>query len=317
LSDQQQSTTSAAEQPLVHEALLYRSPNELGDRVRDYVLEGSVAREPVLVVLPEANIELLGNALKDAAVEVRFEHMSEVGRNPCCLLSVYQTWIDEHAGPVRIIGEPVWPGRSDPEVIECLRHEALMNHALAKTQVSLLCPYDAAELDGETLAGATLTHPRLVRNGLRSDSVDYGEPLDIHTGSRWPQSEAIEPVSEHFFDGDLHALREAVADDPLLGGLPKARQSDLVFAVNEAATNAIKHGDGHCRARIWREYDAVVSEVATATQISDPMAGCVRPSVEALDGRGLWLINQLCDLVELRSGEAGTTVRMHLRAAQD
>ena len=314
MSDQQQSTNSASA-PLVHEALLYRNRDELSDGVRDYVRQGSVAREPVLMVLPDSNIELLGNALGDAAADVRFEHMAEVGRNPCCLLSVYQAWIDEHDGPVRMIGEPVWPGRSHPEVIECLRHEALMNHALAKTRVSLMCPYDATGLDGETLAGAKLTHPRLVSEGVRSDSVDYGEPLDVHGGSTWPQSEAIEPISEHFFDGDLHALRVAVADDPLLDGLSRAKRSDLVFVVHEAATNAIKHGDGRCRARIWREYDAIVSEVETPTQITDPLAGCVRPPADALHGRGLWLINQLCDLVELRSGDAGTTVRMHLHTA--
>ena len=148
--------------------------------------------------------------------------------------------------------------------------------------MSLMCPYDAAGLDCETLAGAKLTHPRLVSEGLRSDSVDYGEPLDLHAGSLWPQSDAIEPISEHFFDGDLHALRGAVADDPLLDGLSRAERSDLVFVVHEAATNAIKHGDGHCSARIWREHDAVVSEVVTATRISDPLAGCVRPPADAL-----------------------------------
>jgi hypothetical protein len=29
----------------------------------------------------------------------------------------------------------------------------------------------------------------------------------------------------------------------------------------------------------------------------------------------LWLVNQVCDLVELRSGADGTTVRMHMRRA--
>jgi hypothetical protein len=32
-------------------------------------------------------------------------------------------------------------------------------------------------------------------------------------------------------------------------------------------------------------------------------------------GHGLWLVNQVCDLVELRSGDAGTTVQLHMRRA--
>jgi hypothetical protein len=43
------------------------------------------------------------------------------------------------------------------------------------------------------------------------------------------------------------------------------------------------------------------------------MAGRRRPAADALEGRGLWLINQLCDLVEMRSDPSGMTVRMHVR----
>jgi hypothetical protein len=32
-------------------------------------------------------------------------------------------------------------------------------------------------------------------------------------------------------------------------------------------------------------------------------------------GRGLWLVNQLCDLVELRSDEEETVVRLHMTLA--
>jgi hypothetical protein len=30
-------------------------------------------------------------------------------------------------------------------------------------------------------------------------------------------------------------------------------------------------------------------------------------------GRGLWIANQLCDLVQIRSSAAGTVVRMQMR----
>jgi anti-sigma regulatory factor (Ser/Thr protein kinase) len=108
-------------------------------------------------------------------------------------------------------------------------------------------------------------------------------------------------------------FRHALADDPALQALSEERRSDLVFAASEAASNAVKHSDGTCMARIWRDGDEIVTEVSTHSTITDLMAGCRRPAVGALEGRGLWLINQLCDLVELRSDASGTTLRMHVR----
>jgi anti-sigma regulatory factor (Ser/Thr protein kinase) len=98
-----------------------------------------------------------------------------------------------------------------------------------------------------------------------------------------------------------------------LRGLSQERREDMVFVVNEAATNSVKHGDGHCTARIWHDGQSVVSEVRSETAGPDVLAGRRRPSPDALSGRGLWLINQVCDLVELRSSEAGMTLRMHVR----
>jgi len=65
--------------------------------------------------------------------------------------------------------------------------------------------------------------------------------------------------------------------------------------------------------RIWHDGDEVISEVSSHSTITDVMAGRRRPAADALEGRGLWLINQLCDLVELRSGTSGTTLRMHVK----
>ena len=108
-------------------------------------------------------------------------------------------------------------------------------------------------------------------------------------------------------------LRRAVADDPVLGSLSAARRSDVVFAINEAACNAVRHGNETCLTRIWHDGDEVVTEVSSRSAITDAMAGLRRPAADALQGRGLWLINQVCDLVELRSGTSGTTLRMHIK----
>jgi anti-sigma regulatory factor (Ser/Thr protein kinase) len=46
--------------------------------------------------------------------------------------------------------------------------------------------------------------------------------------------------------------------------------------------------------------------------IEDPLGGRRVPSPDAAGGMGLWLVNQLCDLVEVRSTAQGTTARVHI-----
>ena len=132
-------------------------------------------------------------------------------------------------------------------------------------------------------------------------------------GELWPLEDPTGPVSEHPLDGNLMELRRAIAEDPALGSLSAERRSDLVLAINEAATNAMRHGNTTCTTRIWHQGDEVVTEVSSGSGIPDVMAGRRRPAADALHGRGLWLINQVCDLVELRSGTSGTTLRMHIK----
>lgn len=315
VSHQQRTSPEQTRTSLVHEALLYRNPEHLSNVVAHFAIDAAQAGEPLLVVLPEASHELVRNAVAPTGADTHFEAMSARGRNPSCLLDLFEDWIAGHDGPVRVIDEPVWPGRSHAEVVEVLRHEAAINHALASAEISILCPYDAAHLDADVLEGAELTHPRLITNGTGRASERYGDPLELLAGERWPQEPRKDPVSELDFDGDLHALRSAVAGDPVAEMLGRERREDLVFVINEAATNAVKHGDGHCMARIWQDGETVVSEVQTRSPLADALVGRRRPDHGAETGRGLWLINQVCDLVELRTGACGTTVRMHLREA--
>jgi anti-sigma regulatory factor (Ser/Thr protein kinase) len=242
----------------------------------------------------------------------RFEEAEEVGRNPSCLLLMIEEWVDQYDGRARVVSEIVWPGRSKAEAAEGLRHEALLNHALADTHATVLSPFDG-HLDDAVLAGAEMTHPTVVEGGRRRPSASYRDPLAMQFGELWPLPPPPPQASEHPLEGSLAELRHALTDDPALGSLTTQRRCDLVLAVNEAANNAVRHGDGDCMTRVWNEDDEVVTEVSSPSGIVDAMAGCRRPAADALEGRGLWLINQLCDLVELRSDGAETTLRMHVK----
>jgi hypothetical protein len=231
-------TSAPNRERLVHEALLYRGHDELESAVREFVRGAAATDEPVMAAVPRANLEWLQVALGDDAAGVHFEDMTEVGRNPGCILALMQAWIDEHGGHARVISEPMWPGRSYAETAECLRHEALLNLALADSGASILCPYDADSLEPIVLEGAALTHPQ-VRDAAGSRHSDtYEDPLHGSLTERWPLGEPTEPISEHIFVGDLRSLRRAVVEDPCLHGLTRERREDVVFAVNEAATNA-------------------------------------------------------------------------------
>jgi anti-sigma regulatory factor (Ser/Thr protein kinase) len=114
------------------------------------------------------------------------------------------------------------------------------------------------------------------------------------------------------YTSDLSEVRARVRRYALLAGLPKARADDLVIAVSEVAANTVRHARSPGTLDIWHDDHEIVCEIRDRGVIADPLAGLRRPAADALAGHGLWLVHQLCDLVELLSGQDGTTVRMHM-----
>ncbi|MFC0429338.1 ATP-binding protein [Kutzneria buriramensis] len=110
----------------------------------------------------------------------------------------------------------------------------------------------------------------------------------------------------------LAGLRALVTARALACGLARTRTEDLVLAVHELATNSVRHGGGRGRCRMWREGTALVCEVSDRGWITDPLAGRRRPPADQPGGRGLWLVNQLCDVMEVQSSPDGTVVRVRM-----
>lgn len=120
------------------------------------------------------------------------------------------------------------------------------------------------------------------------------------------------------YRADLSRVRAVVARHAADVGLSDARASDLVLAVSEMAANTLRHTRSNGTLTIWHDENEIVCEIHDRGTIANPLAAKHRPALGTLGGQGLWLVHQVCDLVELRSGQDGTTVRMHmaLRAAQ-
>jgi anti-sigma regulatory factor (Ser/Thr protein kinase) len=116
------------------------------------------------------------------------------------------------------------------------------------------------------------------------------------------------------YEGSLRSVRTFIAARAHQAGLPPHRVQDLVIAVAELAANTLAHTEGPGTLTFWATPEEVVCQVQDNGQISDPLAGKVRPAPDASGGgRGLWLVREVCDRVEMRSCEAGTTVRVHMR----
>jgi anti-sigma regulatory factor (Ser/Thr protein kinase) len=112
----------------------------------------------------------------------------------------------------------------------------------------------------------------------------------------------------------LASVREFTADRARRAGLAPRRVSDLVIAVSELTANTLAHTSGPGTLTMWVTDDEVICQVQDQGQITDPLAGRVRPAPDAPGGgRGLWVVYQTCDRVEIRTGPAGTTVRVHIR----
>ena len=85
-----------------------------------------------------------------------------------------------------------------------------------------------------------------------------------------------------------------------------------MLAVNEIATNSVRHGGGRGVLRMWATTATAFAEVADQGRIDEPLAGRRPPVSPQENGVGLWLVNQLCDLVQVRSFPTGSVVRMHM-----
>jgi anti-sigma regulatory factor (Ser/Thr protein kinase) len=301
-----------------HEALLYAGEDEFVARIAAFARQGVEAGEPVLVVVDAQKIERLRDELGSDAERVLFADMAEVGSNPARIIPAWQDFLDEHGGggrPVRGAGEPIYPERTPAELVESQHHESLLNLAFAgRPAFWLLCPYDTEALPPHVIQEALRTHPHVTADGTWATSDTYHGLAAAAAPLADPLPDPDVRADElHFAAGPLVHVRELVARHARTAGLDWHRTADLVVASHEIATNSIRHGGGSGALRIWNEPDAVVCEVRDRGHIDKPLVGRERPELGQIDGRGLWLANQLCDLVQIRTSRAGSVVRLHMR----
>lgn len=298
-----------------HPALFYWGITDYLAATVPFIRDGLATGQPTAVAVPGHNLTALREALGTAGSDVHWLDMTEVGRNPGRIIpGVLRAFADRHAGrTVRIIGEPIWPGRTGTEYPACVQHEALINLAFSGHTATILCPYDAENLDEQVIADAAATHPLLKRSTGTQHSDDY-QPERVLADYNQPLPPPDSMTALTVDATNLTEARAATTRHATHGGLSAERAEDLTLAINELVTNSIEHAHGHATLRYWLEPGNVVCEVQDSGHISDPLAGRLPASREQLRGRGLLLVNQLADLVRTHSAYGTTTTRIYFAA---
>ncbi len=298
-----------------HEALFYTDQDEFLRGTVPFIREGLEAGEPALVMVRRERTASLEAELNGAEEFVDFVDMETLGRNPARIIPAWRDFIGENAlrgKRVRGISESIWPDRSAEELVECEHHESLVNLAFANAPSwRLMCPYDVRDLDDAVIEEAHRNHPCLLEDGEARASASYtaptAGPLTDSLSSPPEYSSRLEFGSKGF--GEARAFASAFGRGQ---GMSHSRVGDLALVVTELATNSVSYGDGGGSVELWSGGDSVVCEVRDSGRIFDPLVGRQRPTPTQPRGRGLWIVNQLCDLVQIRSEAEGTTVRIRM-----
>ncbi len=294
-----------------HEAVLYRGLDDLIGTAVPFVREGLERNEPVMVALPPDRVRALADALGPESADVLFVNMLEIGGNPARIIPEWRGFVDQAKGrPVRGIGEPVWAGRRDVEIEECVLHESLLNVAFDDGPAwKLICPYDVDALPAHAVEEAHRTHPVVgATDNRRIDYLGHGHAQSAFSGPL--------PAPPHTADSllfgfdDLAGARDVVRRLSRRAGVVAGAAEDMVLAAHELATNSIHHGGGQGVLSVWTQPGAFVVEVRDSGTIKDLLVGRELSGVFSENGRGVWMANQLCDLVQVRSTATGTVVRL-------
>ncbi|WP_305788095.1 anti-sigma factor RsbA family regulatory protein [Symbioplanes lichenis] len=308
------SGAATGHQGCFHEALPYSSGDELLSVVIPFLLDGVAAGEPAVVALGAEGAALVRAALPvDSGV--LFLPVDAIYTRPAGAIRAYRELLGHRvargAAQVRVAGELPRPalGRTWDW---WARYEAAINHAFDDFPLWTLCAYDTRHTSAAVLADVARTHPRFILPGDRHEiSAAYTEPRTFLMENRplWPDPVQQRAPLAELTDPTPAQARQAVR--AAAAGLTAEACDDLVVAVSETVTNALRYGHPPARLSVWSGDDRVLVAVTDAGEgPKDPFAGLLPHQDSAPGGRGLWITYQACDHVATVRDETGWTIRM-------
>lgn len=298
-----------------HEAFPYAGADDFVARAAPIVASAVEAGDPVLVAVDPAKIDRLRECLGSASGSVAWRDIRGIGGNPARIIPLWREFVARHrsGGHLLGFGEPIWPGRGSAELVEAQRHEQLLNLAFADvSNLTLLCPYDIERLDPAAVRECHRSHPLIAAEEGSRPSPDYPGLAAVaappHAVLPGPTGE----LTEFAADGEGNAVvRGHLLAVAYQAGVDVVRVDDLTLAIAAVTYHLGRHGARRA-VRVWREPGSLVVELRDLAAPDDLLAGREWPAPAGGAGRGLWLANQLCDLVQLRSSGVDAVVRLHV-----
>jgi anti-sigma regulatory factor (Ser/Thr protein kinase) len=301
-----------------HDLLLYDSADELAAVAVPFLQTGLDVGEAAVIATGGPAADVLIEALGNQEGLVVLERGGVYRPRTPSAITAFRELAEQRTGAgfprIRVVGETDF-GRSPRDWREWERYEAVINDALRAQPLWGLCVYDTGRLPDEVVEAGLRTHPHLVTAGGRGRNHDYQDPAEF-LRSLPPLAEPLEetePLLAVDDVSDFIGLRHAVGTQlASLGGAPDLVE-DLHLAIDEMASNAVRHGAPPVQLRLWASGDRVVCRISDrGPGMDDPFAGYGPAHGTDLSrgGMGLWLARQLCDHVDVIDDGAGLTVRL-------
>jgi hypothetical protein len=294
--------------------MLYADDQALPDIAVPFLRQGLEAGEVVLAVAPEPALSRLRHVVGSDAVA--FRDAAHWYSQPTRTIAAYSSFIEENPGVrIRDLAEPTWRRGSPAEIAEWTRYESIVNQTFADIDAVVLCLYDRRRNDPAALDGAVCTHPELVgESGPRANDA-YLDPQTVYAAVDRQPLPPVPPDAPAMAvdDIDLCGLRAFVGGHAKGHGISSARLHDLLVATTEVATNAIRHGLPPVTCRTWADGEDLVVDVTDGGHWRpEGLPGFLPPNPLIRAGFGLWGVRMLCPLVQLRTGPAGTDIRLRV-----
>lgn len=292
-----------------HEALPYTGSTGFAPSCSSVVLDGLAQDERMIVLAPQAKLDDVHDALGTDAEDVTLVATDSHGRNPGRLMTMLHSF--QAGGDGRHstgIKETGFAGRSAAARAEIAFADFILNDPSLQTwALSVVCLYDTEELDDDSALAMRRSHA-VIRGSDGNPMYDPELGATLYGTLFEPAPDEARRMT--VTSGRLAQTRVFVRTVGAGYRLTADRLDDLVLAANEVVTNSMRYGGGRAEVAVWVTDDAVACEVRDRGHITDPMVGRIAPPPSATSGRGLWLVNNVCDLVQIRSSEHGTAVRM-------
>ncbi|WP_433389441.1 anti-sigma factor RsbA family regulatory protein [Micromonospora sp. KLBMP9576] len=298
-----------------HEAVSYDHDDELLAVAVPFLLGGVDAGEPTFVALGERTGGLVRAALP-ADCGVEYLAGGDVYARPAAAIRSYRQLLAERvaagATQIRIIGEV--PATEFGATWDWwARYESAINHAYDDFPLWSMCAYDTRITPPSVMADVARTHPRFATaDGRHVPSPAWTTPAEYLRENRpiVPDPVQAQPPAVELVDPTAAEARAAVhkADH---GQLPVDDVEDLVVAVSEIVTNALRHGQPPVRLCVWAGDDRIVAAVSDRGQgPGDPFCGLLPASGSAPGGLGVWITYQSCNHVTWQRDGDGFTLRL-------